>query len=219
VLAIVIILGGSLNDTTAKILATTLTISLTSLLSLAAFSGWEARGAAAYSRVGLAASFGATVMLVYAIWGEPYAKGYWQLTVSFLLIAVACGQGSLLALAKLAPVHRWVRSAANTTGILLCAALLAVVWEAAGNGDTIWRAIAVLSVLDVALMMATLVCHVLGRVAPPGGTVAEVLFCLRCGKQLWVPAGEVRCHHCEKRYFVELRPDGDLPDAVVRDPS
>ncbi|MCW5801409.1 MAG: hypothetical protein KIT31_03290 [Deltaproteobacteria bacterium] len=215
ILAIVAILGGPLDELTAKILATTLTISLSSLFALAAFAGWEAPGARLYARAGVASSLAFTVMLVNAIWRNPTGDRYGELTLSFLLIAFTCGQGSLLALAKLAPAHRWVRNAANTASILVCAALLATLW-----GHALGQAIAVLSVLDVAFTVATVVCHVLGRAVPAAaGAVAEVLYCIHCGRRLWLPAGEVRCHHCEKRFFVELRPDGDLPDAIVRDPS
>ena len=54
------------------------------------------------------------------------------------------------------------------------------------------------------------------RATPVAGDISEVCFCVRCGKSLWVPAGDVRCRHCDATFFVELRDVKDLPGAILR---
>ncbi|HEV7558387.1 MAG TPA: hypothetical protein VGO00_23115, partial [Kofleriaceae bacterium] len=54
------------------------------------------------------------------------------------------------------------------------------------------------------------------RTSRPGDGVAEVCFCPRCGKHLWMPAGEVRCRHCDEVFFIELRQPSELPSAVLK---
>jgi DNA-directed RNA polymerase subunit RPC12/RpoP len=94
--------------------------------------------------------------------------------------------------------------------------LLGSLW-AEPRGDGPIQAIAVLSIIAAALTVA--VAAVSAGTRAGGGPElgsADVCFCPRCGKSLWEPAGEIRCRHCEERFFVELRKAEDLPDAVLR---
>ena len=85
------------------------------------------------------------------------------------------------------------------------------------ESESTLKLIAVLAILDVGITLATFALDFMGRSAPPEGGVAEVCFCPRCGRRLWLPAGEVRCHHCKACFFVELRASGELPTAIARD--
>jgi len=94
--------------------------------------------------------------------------------------------------------------------------LLAIVWDVADDDDGILQIIAVLAILVSAATLAVGVFHWMSRVEVARRDGAEVSYCPRCGKRLWQPAGEVRCHHCDARFFIELRPAGELPTAISR---
>jgi hypothetical protein len=213
-LGIIAVLGGGMGYWRLQVFLTTLTISGSSLLAMAAFSAWHTDGARLFSRVGLISSIAFAVLGIAGIWIGPSSETMAKLTLTFLIFGTAGAHGSLVSLARLAPQHQWARPTAHAIGTLLVAAVLAVLWEVT-DGDTMWRVIGVLSILDGASTVVIVAFHVMDRVAPPTGTVAEVCFCPRCGKRLWVPAGEVRCHHCTERFFIELRPKSDPPDAII----
>ena len=211
------ILGGDFDELAMKVLATSLSISAASVLGIAALSGWHLAGARALSRAGVAASLGALVMTIPGLWIEVSADAYWQLTLSFVLVAVGAAHGTLLAHTRLAPRFAWARPAATAlTGLLGCL-LLALLWEVADDDDTLTQqSIAVVSILLAAATLAVVVFHFMSRVdsAERGG--ADICFCPRCGKPMWQPAGEVRCTHCDARFRIDVLPTGDVPTAIAR---
>jgi hypothetical protein len=214
VLGIVLILGGRLSDLALKIMATTFAVSSMSLLGLGSFAGWNADGGRLFARVGVVSSIATAIMIFVEIWLGWNSMFAVQLELTFLILAFTGAHNALASLTKLAPQHQWIRPTVHAITTLLAASLLAAVWDI-GVSAGLAKLIGVLTVLDAASTITIVVFHVLDRVAPPPGNVAEVCYCPRCGKRLWVPAGEVRCHHCDERFFIELRPKGDLPDAII----
>jgi hypothetical protein len=183
---------------------------------IACFVAWELPAASVVSRAGVGTTLIAFAMFVVGLWGEMNSDSYWQTTCTFIAIAMAGAHGSLISLARLGPRHQWLRPASLVCSAFLVAAVCAALWSHRPSQAT-FKWIAVLAILDTALTLAIGALHFLGRNTAPAGGVAEVCFCPGCGRRLWQPAGEVRCHHCKAAYYVELRPAGDLPTAIARE--
>lgn len=211
------ILGGDFDELAMKVLATSLSISAACVLGIAALGGWHLAGARALSRGGVVSSIAALVMTIPGIWLEVDTDEWWQLVVSFVLIAVAAAHGSLLAHTRLAPRFEWARPAATALAGLLGCLLLAILWDVADDDDTMTQqAIAVVSILLAAATLAVVVFHFMSRVESAERGGADICFCPRCGKRMWQPAGEVRCPHCDARFRIDVLPTGDVPAAIVR---
>jgi hypothetical protein len=213
-LGILAILGGPLGDTGFKILVTNFSISGASALVIASLAGWKLPAARLPSRVGVWATLVALVLLLAGVWIEINTGDYWRITSTFVIAGAAGAHGSLLTLARLAPRQSWLRPVALVNMVFLAAGLCAAVW-AHHESDTTWRLVAILGILDVAFSLAIAALGFLNRASVPEGGVAEVCFCPRCGRRLWLPAGEVRCGHCNAAFFIELRQSEDLPAAVA----
>jgi hypothetical protein len=214
-LGIIAVLGSGLGAGSGKALVTALVVSGASLLAMAAFAAWDLPAARLFSRLGVVGSTVAMILVVAGIWVEPRGEAFWQTTATAASIAVGGAHGSMLMLARLAPRYQWARTAAIAVGTLLVAAVLAAVWEVE-KSDNFFKVIGALAIAEASLTLTVSALRVAGHIAPPEHGVAEVCFCPRCGKRLWLPAGEVRCRHCEEAFFIELRAKGNLPDAVVR---
>lgn len=214
-LGILVVFGASNGDLAAKAFISALVVSGASLLVMSAIAAWDLSGARLYSRVCVLASTVAMGLIISVIWIEPHREIYWKMSATWAGFAVASAHGSMLALARLAPRYHWVRTAAIAVGTLLLAGVLSAVWEVE-PGRKLLRLLGALAIAETGLTLAVGALRYAGRVAPAGHGVAEVCFCPRCGKRLWLPAGELRCHHCEETFFVELRGRGELPDAVAQ---
>jgi NADH pyrophosphatase NudC (nudix superfamily) len=155
------------------------------------------------------------IVMTAGICVEPRSDAFWQLTGSLCLVAIAATHASMMALARLGPRVQWVRSAALAVNVLLVAMALAAIWQVT-RGDTATELLAILAIIEAGLTLAITAISAASRGSVGGEGVAEICFCPRCGKRLWLPAGEIRCRHCDEVFFVELRPAGELPGAILR---
>ncbi|HET9991832.1 MAG TPA: hypothetical protein VFQ65_25055 [Kofleriaceae bacterium] len=214
-LGIVGILGDNLGDTAVHVLLTSLLVSGASLLALAHLGAWELPQAQVVARGGVAITAIALVVWIAAVWLEPRSDAFWQIAASFGLFAIASAHACILWLARVPPRANAVRAAALACDVLIVVMSLAAIWakfdDRAGA-----QFLAVLCILESGLTIALVAIAAASRSTPVAGDVAEVCFCVHCGKSLWVPAGEVRCRHCDATFFVELRDVKDLPGAVLR---
>lgn len=215
-LGIFAVLGDRFGKIEEKVLLTALAISGASILMMASLSSWNLASGRRRALVGAVSAGLALVLVVPGMWLEVDSHGWWRVAVTLILVATHCAHGSLLQFARLAPRYQWSRWASIALAALLVALVLSLVWDLADGDDAVFQVIAVDAILLAAATMAVGVFHWMSRVevAKQGG--AEVAFCSRCGKRLWQPAGEVRCHHCEARFFIEFRPTGELPTAIAR---
>jgi hypothetical protein len=216
VLGIVGILGGNFRHHSEKVLLTALIIGAACLVSLACFAAWEKPGALIVSRVGVIGTTLSAVTSCYSVWADNEHDWLFKLIAASVVVGVAGAHASTMWLTRLPPRLAWLRTATLATSVLLVMLLLGSLW-AEPRGDGAIQAIAVLSIIAAALTVA--VAAVSAGTRAEGSTEvgnADVCFCPRCGKSLWEPAGEIRCRHCEERFFVELRKAEDLPDAVLR---
>jgi hypothetical protein len=149
------------------------------------------------------------------VWLEPRSDEFWQLAGSLGMFAIASSHACILWLARLPPRATAVRAAALACDVLIVVMGLAALW-AKFDDQAGAQFLAVLCVLESGLTVAVIAIAAASRATPVTGDISEVCFCVRCGKSLWVPAGEVRCRHCDATFFIELREVKDLPAATLR---
>jgi hypothetical protein len=165
-LGIITLITGEMSELGLKVLLTTVTISATSLLALASFAAWTARGARVFSRVGLAASVATAAIIVAAIWTDSTLVSA-EVLVTCMILGIAGAHGSLLSLAQLAPKHRWARALGHVVGTALVTAVLALVWDLVEGTDGLWRFIGALAILDAAFTVMIIAFHVMETPASP----------------------------------------------------
>lgn len=215
-LGIVAILGGSMGKTGWKILATSFSISGASALVLASLAAWALPAARLWSRLGVFATVTGLALLTLGLWSEQESDGFWQLTLSIIVFGAGGAHGALLSLARLPPKYHALRVAALTNLVLLAVGLCAGIWSK-HDSDTTFKLIAIVAILDVAFTLSIGALDYMNRSSVPGeGGAADICFCPRCGRRVWLPAGEVRCDHCKSAFYIELRKSEDLPSAIVR---
>jgi len=194
---------------------TSIVLAAACLLAVGCFVAWDQPGARVPSRVGVIGSVGAAVLLIVGMWIEPRSDRFWMITGTVSLLAVAGAHASVMWLARLGPRAHWLRTSALVCDVLLVTMLCAAMWGRF-HGDAGFQVIAMLSIADAGFTIAVAAISTVNRTARPGDGVAEVCFCPRCGKHLWMPAGEVRCRHCDEVFFIELRQPSELPSAVLK---
>jgi hypothetical protein len=214
-LGIVGIVGDGFGTLAVHALLTALVVAGGSVLALGCVGAWELPSARVASRLGVFASCAAMAVMIAGVWLEPNGDAFWRLAGSLSLVAIAATHASMMWLARLAPRVQWLRSTALIVDVLLVAMTLAAIWEVTRGGPTA-EALAILGIVEGGLTLAITAMSAASRGAQAGAPVAEVCFCPRCGKRLWLPAGEIRCHHCDEVFFVELRPSSELPSATLR---
>jgi DNA-directed RNA polymerase subunit RPC12/RpoP len=215
-LGIVAIIGGEFGETGVKCLLTAIVIGGGCLLALACFAAWEKPGALVSSRLGIAMTVLAVLGTMAGIWSDTNNHGFAKGVLAIAAIALASAHASTMWLARLPPRLLGVRTMALATNVLLTVTSIGILWEEP-RGDGAFQLVAVLAILCAALTLAVVAISTTSRIgaaSQPGA--ADVCFCPRCGKSLWEPAGEIRCRHCDERFFVELRKVDDLPGAVLQ---
>ena len=215
-LGIVAIVGGKFGETGEKCLLTAIVVGGGCLIALACLAAWEKPGALVVSRLGIATTVVAVIATVGGVWGETNNEPFVKLVAAIATVAMGSAHASTMWLARLPPRLQGVRTLTLATNLLLVVTIIGVLWQEP-RSDGPFQILAVLAILCAALTLAEIAISATSRtrgVAQSGA--GEVCFCPRCGKSLWEPAGEIRCRHCEERFFVELRPAEDLPNAVLQ---
>jgi hypothetical protein len=209
------ILADGLGRLSVHVLLTSLLISGASLLGLSLFSAWELPQARVVARSGAAVTAIALLVWCAAVWLEPHSDDFWQFAASLGLLAIAASHACILWCARLPPRASTIRGAALACDVLIVVIGLAALWAKFDDQGT-GQFLAVLCVLESGMTIAIIAIAAASRATPVTGDISEVCFCVRCGKSLWVPAGEVRCRHCDATFFIELRDVKDLPNATLR---
>lgn len=156
-----VLLFGEFGEFESKVLATTFTITCTSILGLACGAYFEAKGARQLPFAGIAFSIIAGIMVIGVIWfhertGDVYAK----VTVTATMLAATCGLLSLISLADLDRKFIWSRNLAFAASIVLDGILLWILWfEPEGDSDVVSRTIGVLSIIIASITVVTPVFH------------------------------------------------------------
>ena len=168
-----VILFGNFGEFEVRVLLTTLTVTVTSILGLACGAYIETGRGRTMPFVGIVLSIVSAIMLFFVIWdvlddSEIFIKS----VVTTSLLAAACSHLSLLSIARLDKRFAWSRIAAFICVGLLSAILLFILWfEPESTSDVISRVIGVLSILIAAVTVITPVFH---KLSASGLAVADL---------------------------------------------
>lgn len=172
-----VLLFGNFGLIEVRILMTTMVVTIVSVLGLACGAYIEIRGGKHLPLAGIAFSVLAGVMSFFIIWNvldndEVFIKSFLTAT----MLAAACSQLSLLALARLDRRFSWTRISAVVCVVLLCSILLYILWfEPTGESDLIYRILGVLGILLASITVVTPVLHKLSSGEDPAAEIeAEI---------------------------------------------
>jgi hypothetical protein len=204
-LAVSALVAPSFGDTQEKILGTSLCVTGAIVFALACEPAWERDllGPVPYAGAALGSvGFG---LAIAGIWSEPDVEVYGRIVGSVFAVAIACTLASLLALARLAPNHRWVWV---VTLVLLSvgATMYAVVLWLGDDPSTIYlRAMGVVLVGFAAFGVTVPVLHWIDRAALMVAATNETVgFCPFCGAKVEDARGAVaRCSRCGRGFTVQ----------------
>jgi hypothetical protein len=174
VLGIIIVLRNKWGWFEVRVVLTTLTVAIASLCGLACDLSRTPRGRNVLPNVGLALTFLAAVMILGGIWADVDSEGYWKMTVSLAIFAIANVHVSLLSIARLAGRFRWVFLV--TCQVIYGLALLLwimIIWEI--DNDRMFRFLAALSILDAALTLVIPLLHRISKADDGSGSPTQTV--------------------------------------------
>jgi len=215
VLGIVIVLGGSFSDLQVRVILTTLTISAASICALACGALWESRRQLVLPLPGTILASLAAILVIIGIWAEVDVEGFWKLTVSVSLLAVATAHACLLSLARLAGRFIWIRVVAFIAVYVLAGLFIYLIYFTP-KGDTFVRIIGAISIIVAALTILTPLFHRLSRgdldevktqVATEHSGRFATITCPQCGTPQVNSTSEIKCGNCGCRFAVTILND------------
>ena len=156
-----VILFGNFGQTEQKILATTLTITVTSIFGLACGAYLETERGKTLPIAGIIFSILAAALWLVVIWyqgepNEPFMKAVMTVTI----LAVACSHLSLLSLARFDRRFAWARPASRVLVWALVVLTIFLLWFVPDDPPEVYGRIAgVLSILVASITVVTPVFH------------------------------------------------------------
>lgn len=165
VVGIGVILLGNFGELEVRVLMTTLTVTVTSILGLACGAYYETGRGRYLPLAGIIFTIIAALMTFLIIWNVlDDSKIFIKSATTIMMLAVSTSHLSLLSIARLDKRFAWSRIAAFVCVGLLAAVLLYLLWlEPEGSGDVVSRVIGVLSILIAAVTVITPVFHKLSH--------------------------------------------------------
>lgn len=157
VFGIAVILFGDFGEFEVRVLMTTLTVAITSILGLACGASIETGRGRNMPIAGIILSILAALGMLLIIWdalddNETFIKS----TLTLVTLAVACSHLCLLRLARLDRRFEWSYLVAFICDWLLAAIILYLMWlEPESDSDLIFRVMAVLSIVIAAVTVVT----------------------------------------------------------------
>lgn len=173
VLGIGVLLVGEFGELSVRVLMTTLTVTVTSILGLACGAYYESGRGRALPVAGMAFSVTAALMTLLIIWNildenQTFIKS----SLTMMMLAVSCSLLSLISMARLDRRFSWSRLAAFVFVTALDALLLYILWfEPQGDSDLVSRTIGVLSILIASITVMTPVFH---KLSSSGDDAAKI---------------------------------------------
>jgi len=164
-IGIVVILFGNFGDLETKVLLTTMTVTVTSILGLACGAYLETGRGRLLPFGGIACAVVSAVMWMFIIWAwQDQSDVFIKVLMSLTLLGASCSHLSLLSLARLEKKFMWARYATHATVWSLTALLLFLIWSTRWHDEEmVGRVIGVLAILIAALTVVTPVFHKLSR--------------------------------------------------------
>ena len=175
VIGIGVILIGNFGEFEIRVLTTTFTVAVASILGLACGAAYESGRHREMSLAGIIFAIVAGLSWLLIIWANQELHEYVVKSImSVTLIAAALAHLSLISLARLDKRFQWAHTAIYLTVAALCGLTLALIWFTdALESDITFRALGVLSILGAALTIVIPVFHKLSNVPAAGGGDAD----------------------------------------------
>ena len=176
-----VLLFGNFGLIEVRILMTTLTVTITSILGLACGAYLESGRAKYLPWAGIVFSVIAALMSFFIIWDvldddDVFIKSFLTATI----LAAAFSHFSLISLARLDSRFAWTRTAAALCIAPLCAILLYIIWfEPEGDSDIVYRVLGVLAILVASITVITPVLHRLSSTETDVGAIDREIEKLR----------------------------------------
>ena len=169
VIGIVVLIIGNFGEFETKVLLTTLTVTITSILGLACGAYLETGRGRIIPIAGIVVAVVSCAMWIFLVWhGTVHEDFYAQILMSLTLFSATCAHISLLSLATLDHRFIWSRYAFIVADSVLTAYLLFLIWNDKWiDNDITPRVIGVLSILVAALTLVTPIFHKLSSAASP----------------------------------------------------
>jgi drug/metabolite transporter (DMT)-like permease len=165
VLGIAAILSGSFGQLQLKVLLSTLTVGVMSVLGLACGSALDRRPKDPVARSGIILSLISALMVFPIIWGVHPDELYVDSMFTVVTFAVAATHLCLLWIVELDPRHRWSQIGASIA-ISAAVLLLLLVYWADLEGTAMWRALGVIAIADAAFTLMVPIFHRMRAAAP-----------------------------------------------------
>ena len=181
-IGIVVMIFGSFGEFETKVLLTTMTVTVTSILGLACGACLEAGKGRVIPMAGIAFAVLSAVLWMVMIWStfKPENDIFVRSVMSATLIATACSLISLLALATLDKRFMWSRWLAHASVWSLTAIILVIIWAEIDPSDSwIARMMGVLSIIIAAVTVVTPVFHYLSSSEKDVGAIDAEIAALR----------------------------------------
>jgi hypothetical protein len=160
-----VLIFGNFGNLEVRILMTTLTVTVTSILGLACGAYYETGRGSLLPASGIVLSIIAALMTFLIIWNLlDDNKTFIKSAVTVMILAVSSSHLSLLSIARLDRRFAWSRIAAFVFVSLLAGIILFLMWfEPPGESDIVSRTIGVLSILVASITVITPLFHKLSR--------------------------------------------------------
>lgn len=208
---VLVLLFGTFDDTSWRILGTCATIAYTSLTGLGCAVALERELLKILAVTGMVISFSACVLLTIGIWTEFFhSEEYGKACTILSLFAGALAHTSLLSLARLRPGFGWSRVVTAMAAFLLAIVLSGMLVAGEEPDEGLMRVVGVLSILVAAGTLTVPILHRLSGI--PLDTLHEAerpeeieLVCPRCHRRQRLLLGEDHCASCELEILVEVR--------------
>ena len=161
IIGIAVLIFGNFGEFETKVLLTTLTVTVTSILGLACGAYLETGRGRVIPIAGIFVAIISCVMWIFLVWhGTVNEDFYAQILMSLTLFSATCAHISLLSLAILDSRFIWSRYAFIAADSVLTAYLLFLIWNDKWiDNDITPRVIGVLSIVVAALTLVTPIFH------------------------------------------------------------
>jgi hypothetical protein len=171
-----VLLFGNFGNVEVRILMTTLTVTVTSILGLACGAYFESGRGRELPLAGVVLAVAAAMMTLLIVWNVgDKSEAFIKSTATVTLLALSCSHLSLLSLARLDKRFAWSRTAAFGLVAVLDAILLWLMWfEPEGDSEIVPRTLGVLSILIAAVTVVTPVFHKLSAEPDVDAIDAEI---------------------------------------------
>ncbi len=160
-IGIVVILIGNFGELETKVLLTTLTVTVTSILGLACGAYLETGRGRLMPVTGIICAVVSAVMWMFIIWAwRDQDDTFVKVLMSATLLAASCSHLSLLSLARLEKRFIWARYGVHAAVWSLTALLMFMIWSTLWHDkEIVGRIIGVLGIVIASLTVITPIFH------------------------------------------------------------